>query len=92
MQQEQLADAQLYDGHSLRRSHLTQDEPAWLWKPYLLLVAIEGVFHTFKKDLHVRPLCHSLEQRVEAHIFVSFLACCLWVTLQQKLRALWPPG
>ncbi len=88
--QEKLADAELYDGHYLLRSNLTQDEPAWLWKLYMLLVGIEGVFRTFKNDLHVRPLYHSLEQRVEAHIFVSFLAYCLWVTLQQKLRALAP--
>ena len=90
VQQEKLADAELYDGHYLLRSNLTQDEPAWLWKLYMLLVGIEGVFRTFKNDLHVRPLYHSLEQRVEAHIFVSFLAYCLWVTLQQKLRALAP--
>ena len=88
--QEKLADAQLYDGHYLLRSNLTQDEPAWLWKLYMLLVEIEGVFRTFKNDLHVRPLYHSLEARVEAHIFVSFLAYCLWVTLKQKLRALAP--
>ena len=88
--QAKLADAELYDGHYLLRSNLTQDEPAWLWKLYLLLVEIEGGFRTFKHDLHVRPLYHSLEQRVEAHLFVSFLAYCLWVTLKQKLRALAP--
>lgn len=88
--QEKLADAELYDGHYLLRTNLTQDEPAWLWKLYMLLVEIEAVFRTFKHDLQVRPLYHSLEARVEAHIFVSFLAYCLWVTLKQKLRALAP--
>lgn len=90
VQQEKLADAQLYDGHYLLRSNLTQDEPAWLWKLYMLLVEIEGVFRTFKNDLHVRPIYHSLEARVEAHIFVSFLAYCLWVALKEKLRPLAP--
>jgi len=56
----------------------------------MLLVEIEGVFRTFKNDLHVRPIYHSLEGRVEAHIFVSFLAYCLWVTLKQRLTALAP--
>jgi hypothetical protein len=88
--QDKLADAELYDGHYLLRSNLTQDEPEWLWKLYMLLVEIEGVFRTFKHDLQVRPIYHSLEARVEAHIFVSFLAYCLWVTLKQKLRALAP--
>ena len=88
--QEKLADAELYVGHYLLRTNLTQDEPAWLWKLYMLLVEIEGVFRTFKNDLHIRPLYHALEARVEAHIFVSFLAYCLWVTLKQKMRALAP--
>ena len=68
--QAKLAGAELYGGHYLLRRNLTQDEPAWLWKLYTLLVEIEGVFRTFKNDLHVRPLYHSPEQRVEAHIFV----------------------
>jgi hypothetical protein len=88
--QEKLADAEFYDGHYLLRRNLTQDEPAWLWKLYLLLVEIAGVFRAFKHDLHLRPLYHSLEARVEAHIFVSFLAYGLWVTLKQRLRPLGP--
>ena len=88
--QEKLADAELDDGHYLLRSNLAEEDPAWLWKLYLLLVEIEGVFRSFKNDLQVRPIYHSVEQRVEAHIFVSFLAYCLWVTLQQRLRALAP--
>ena len=70
--QAKLADAEIYDGHYLLRSNLTQDEPVWLWKLYMLLVGIEGVFRTFKNDLQVRPLYHWLEARVEARIFVSF--------------------
>ena len=83
--QEKLADAELYDGHYLLRSNLSAEDPAWLWKLYMLLVEIEGVFRSFKNDLHLRPIYHSVEQRVEAHIFVSFLA-----TLQQRLKALAP--
>lgn len=90
VQQEKLADAELYDGHYLLRSNLTEQEPEWLWKLYMLLVEIEGVFRTFKNDLHVRPIYHRVEARVEAHIFVSFLAYCLWVTLKQRLKALAP--
>jgi hypothetical protein len=87
---EKLAEAELYDGHYLLRSNLTAQEPAWLWKLYMLLVEIEGVFRTFKNDLHVRPIYHQVESRVEAHIFVSFLAYCFWATLQQRLKALAP--
>ena len=61
-----------------------------MWKLYLLLVEIEAVFKSFKQDLGLRPIYHSVGPRVEAHIFVCFLAYCLHVTLQQRLRALAP--
>ena len=56
----------------------------------MLLVEIEGVFRTFTNGLRVCPFYHSLEQRVEAHLIVSFLAYCLWVTVKQKQPALAP--
>ena len=43
-----------------------------------------------ESDLAVRPIFHQNPQRVEAHIFVSFLAYCLHVTLGQRLRSLAP--
>ena len=32
----------------------------------------------------IRPIFHRTEQRIEAHIFVAFLAYCLQVTLKAK--------
>ena len=90
LKREELKDAELYDGHYLLRSNLSGKEPEWLWKLYMLLVEIEGVFKTFKNDLGLRPIYHSVEPRVEAHIFVCFLAYCLHVTLKQRLGALAP--
>jgi hypothetical protein len=87
---EKLKDAELYDGHYLLRSNLSDQEPEWLWKLYMLLVEIEAVFKSFKNDLGLRPIYHSVEDRVEAHIFVCFLAYCLQVTLRQRLTALAP--
>ena len=43
-----------------------------------------------KGDLHLRPIHHQLEHRVEAHIFVAFLAYCLHVTLRARLTPLAP--
>ena len=40
--------------------------------------------------LGLRPICHQLERRIEAHIFISFLAYCLHVTLRRRLRDLAP--
>ena len=42
---------------------------------------------TLKHDLAVRPVFHRSEQRIEAHIFVAFLAYCLQVTLKAGLRS-----
>ena len=90
LDKEALQDAELYDGHYLLRSNLAEAEPEKLWKLYILLVEIEAVFKTFKNDLGLRPIYHSVEPRVEAHIFVCFLAYCLHVTLRQRLNALAP--
>jgi len=90
LKQEELKAVELYDGHYLLRSNLSDKEPEWLWKLYMLLVEIEAVFKSFKNDLGLRPIYHSVEPRVEAHIFVCFLAYCLQVTLRQRLRALAP--
>ncbi len=43
-----------------------------------------------KDDLQLRPIYHQLEQRIEAHIFVAFLAYCLHVTLRARLKPLAP--
>ena len=51
---------------------------------------MEQAFKELKHDLAVRPIYHQTDQRIEAHIFVAFLAYCLQVTLKQRLRALAP--
>src|SRR5207237_10531947 len=38
----------------------------------------------------IRPVFHQLEARIEAHIFIAFLAYCLHVTLARRLHALAP--
>src|SRR5258708_14520863 len=80
LKKEELKAAELYDGHYLLRSNLSDKEPEWLWKLYILLGEIEAVFKSFKNDLGLRPIYHSVKPRVEAHIFVCFLAYCLQLT------------
>jgi hypothetical protein len=43
-----------------------------------------------KGDLSIRPIYHQNEDRIEAHIFVAFMAYCLQVTLKHRLRSLAP--
>jgi len=78
------------EGRYLLRTNLTESDPAKLWGVYLQLVAVEEAFKNLKGDLAVRPIFHQKENRVEAHIFVSFLAYCLHVTLGQRLHSLAP--
>ena len=81
-----LRQAEQRDGHYLLRSNLTAEDPAVLWTRYIQLTNIEAAFRSLKSDLGLRPIHHRLERRVEAHIFVAFLAYCLQVTLKSRLR------
>ena len=78
------------EGRYLLRTNLTESDPAKLWQFYLQLVEVEAAFKTLKGDLAIRPIFHQDEQRIEAHIFIAFLAYCLHVTLGQQLKALAP--
>ena len=81
-----LKQAQHRDGHYLLRSNLTAEDPAVRWTRYIQLTNIEAAFRSLKSDLGLRPIYHRLEHRVEAHIFVAFLAYCLQVTLKNRLQ------
>ncbi|MBE0541651.1 MAG: IS1634 family transposase, partial [Verrucomicrobia bacterium] len=61
----------------LLRTNLTETDPAKLWEFYLQLTEVEQAFKELKGDLARRPIHHQLAPRIEAHLFVSFLACCL---------------
>jgi hypothetical protein len=78
------------EGRYLLRTNLTESDPAKLWQFYLQLVEVEAAFKTLKGDLAIRPIFHQEERRIEAHIFIAFLAYCLHVTLAQHLKALAP--
>ena len=78
------------EGRYLLRTNLTENDPAQLWSYYLQLVAVEEAFKNLKGDLAIRPIFHQHQDRVEAHIFIAFLAYCLHVTLRRRLHALAP--
>jgi len=80
----------LREGRYLLRTNLVEEDPAKLWSHYLLLMAVEEAFKNLKGDLAIRPVFHQLEARIEAHVFIAFLAYCLHVTLARRLHALAP--
>jgi hypothetical protein len=78
------------EGRYLLRTNLTENDPALLWQYYTQLVAVEEAFKNLKGDLAIRPVFHQKEKRIEAHIFIAFLAYCLQVTLPRRVHALAP--
>lgn len=78
------------EGRYLLRTNLTGDDPATLWQYYIQLVAVEEAFRNLKGDLAIRPVFHRDEKRIEAHIFIAFLAYCLQITLTRRLHSLAP--
>ncbi|MFQ5592449.1 MAG: IS1634 family transposase [Phycisphaerae bacterium] len=86
LRRNKLREVRRREGRYLLRTNLTSTDPAELWRYYIQLVQVEQAFKDLKGDLAVRPIHHQLEHRVEAHIFIAFLAYCLHVTLAQQLR------
>ena len=76
------------EGRYLLRTNLSGREPAELWRFYIQLTEVEAAFKNLKGDLQLRPIYHQLIERVEAHIFVAFLAYCLHITLRARLKPL----
>jgi transposase len=90
LDRKKLRQVRLREGRYLLRSNLTEGDPATLWSYYLQLVQVEEAFRTLKGDLAVRPIHHQEPWRIEAHIFIAFLAYCLHVTIGRRLKALAP--
>ena len=90
LQKKKLRHARRREGRYLLRSNLTGQPPEQLWHLYIQLTEVEEAFKNLKGDLALRPFHHQKEARIEAHIFVAFLAYCLHVTLRRWLRDLAP--
>ncbi len=86
LDKEKLRDVRRREGRYLLRTNLTDADPAKLWGFYLQLVEVEAAFKRLKDDLAIRPIYHQRLDRIEAHIFVAFLAYCVQASLRHKLR------
>ena len=56
------------------------------WSLYMTLLQAEEGFACLKGSLGLRPNFHQLEERVEAHVFISVLAYHLLSWVREKLR------
>ena len=86
LRRDRLRQARRREGRYLLRSNLTGEDPAKLWRYYIQLTEIEQAFKELKHDLAIRPIFHRTQARIEAHIFVAFIAYCLHVTLKNLAR------
>src|SRR6185369_12328341 len=91
LRKDKLRQARKREGRYLLRTNITSGRTAEeLWQFYIQLTEVEAAFKSLKDDLALRPIHHQLEHRIEAHIFISFLAYCLHITLRRRLRDLAP--
>jgi hypothetical protein len=90
LRKDRLREVRRREGRYLLRTNLVGRDPAQMWEFYTQLVQVEEAFKNLKGDLAIRPIFHQKEKRIEAHIFVAFLAYALHVTLRRRLRNLAP--
>ena len=86
LDRKKLREAWRREGRYLLRTNLSDRDPAKLWAFYLQLTEVEQAFKELKGDLAVRPIHHQLDRRIEAHIFIAFLAYALQITLKARLK------
>jgi transposase len=76
------------EGAYVLRTNINDWSEDALWQTYVQLTDAEAAFRIHKSDLSIRPIWHQKKERVQAHIFVCFLAYVLWKTLEQwQVRA-----
>jgi transposase len=90
LRKNKLREVRRREGRYLLRSNMTGRPEEELWQFYMQLAQVEEAFKHLKSDLVLRPFHHQREDRIEAHIFVAFLAYCLQVTLTRRLKDLAP--
>jgi transposase len=86
LDKEKLRKVRRREGCYLLRSNLTGQDPRKLWANYIQLTEIEQAFKEIKGDLAIRPVYHQVDERIDAHIFVCFIAYCLQVTLKNLAK------
>lgn len=86
LDREKLRQVRRREGRYLLRTNLDAEDPELIWRCYMQLVLVEEAFRTLKGDLALRPVYHHNPERIEAHLFIAFLAYCLAITLRQQLR------
>ena len=57
-----------------------------LWQIYNTIRGVESTFRCLKTDLHIRPLHHQLDHRIQSHIYLTMLAYQVVNTIRYMLK------
>ena len=68
------------------RSNQTDWNAETLWRTYITLTDLEGVFRSLKSELGLRPIYHHKTLRTEGHLFITVLAYQLVQVIRRRLR------
>jgi transposase len=68
------------------RSSETDWSEEQLWRTYILLTDLEGVFRSLKSELGLRPIYHHTPERTDGHLFITVLAYQFVQILRRTLR------
>jgi hypothetical protein len=90
LRKDKLREVRRREGRYLLRSNMPERPAVQLWEFYVQLAQVEQAFKHVKGDLALRPIYHQNDERIEAHIFVAFLAYALHVSLGRRLKDLAP--
>jgi len=86
LNRQKLRKARRGEGTYLFRTNLAAEKPEELWKQYIVLTEVEQAFKELKNNLDIRPIHHQRDDRIESHLFISFLSYCLQVTLKHRAK------
>ena len=66
------------------RTDLNKNE---LWSLYMMLTHVEDSFRCLKSNLGMRQVRHSIERRMEGHLFITVLAYHLLTYIRRQLKS-----
>lgn len=70
----------------LLRTNVAGTDAGQVWEDYVTLVRVKNAFRTLKHDLALRPVCHHLEERSEAHVLFCWIAYPMYWVLERTHR------
>ena len=68
------------------RTNIEKPTEKMLWDTYNIVREVEASFRCLKSDLHIRPVHHQKDDRIESHIYLTTLAYQLVNSIRHMLK------